>query len=177
MLSRKLLSRRIVAARPLSRALRPAASTTLRTQIRRAATDAPIEEDDDYSYAFVEPDAETDPGMNGGYINPPPIKRQHRDPYADWWDKQERRNYGEPVHEDNDILGMFSPEDYTHFSSGWGAVLLGTFIATTLGLCGIVKLYYPDKPSAPRTFPDGLEKELGGPTALRARKEGEDLSW
>lgn len=40
------------------------------------------------------------------------------------WDPQERRNYGEPVHEDNDILGIFSPEVYTHFTPGWGGVLL-----------------------------------------------------
>ena len=103
---------------------------------------------------------------NGGYVNPPAEKRQFRDPYADWWDKQERRNYGEPVHEDNDILGMFSLEEYTHFKPGHGFFLLGCFIATTLGLCGVVHMFYPDKPSAPREFPDGLERELGGPRAL-----------
>ena len=52
------------------------------------------------------------------------MKRQFRDPYADWWDPQERRNYGEAVHEDNDVLGVFSPEAYTHFSTGWGGVLM-----------------------------------------------------
>lgn len=45
-----------------------------------------------------------DPNMNGNYPDPSlnsalPVKRQFRDPYGDWWDKQERRNYGEPVHE------------------------------------------------------------------------------
>ncbi|KAK4981598.1 hypothetical protein LTR66_009858 [Elasticomyces elasticus] len=115
-------------------------------------------------------DAE-DPNMNGAYPNPPAIKRQHRDPYADWWDKQERRNYGEPVHEDNDILGMMSTEDYTHFKPGFGAVLLGTFVAAVFGLCGVVAQLYPDKPSVPRTFPGGLERELGGPKALPARKD------
>lgn len=107
--------------------------------------------------------------QNGGYINPPPEKRQFRDPYADWWDKQERRNYGEPVHEDNDILGMFSPEEYTHFKPGHAFFLMSCFIATTLGLCGVVSMFYPDKPSIPREFPDGLEKELGGPNALPVR--------
>lgn len=95
------------------------------------------------------------------------MKRSLRDPYDDWWDKQERRNYGEPVHEDNDILGVFSTEPYRHFSSGWGAVLLGTFVASVFTLCGVVSVYYPDKPSVPRTFPGGLEKELGGPGAVR----------
>jgi len=100
-------------------------------------------------------------------VNPPPEKRQFRDPYADWWDKQERRNYGEPVHEDNDILGVFSTEEYTHFTSGKGFFLLGCFIATVGGLCYVVGVTYPDKPSAPRTFEGGLETELGGPTAVR----------
>lgn len=104
---------------------------------------------------------------NGGYINPPRVKRQFRDPHGDWWDKQERRNYGEPVHEDNDILGMFSPEEYTHTKPGKGALQLLTYVGAVFGLCGIVSLYYPDKSSAPREFPGGLEKELGGPNAVR----------
>lgn len=94
------------------------------------------------------------------------MKRQLRDPYGDWWDKQERRNYGEPVHEDNDILGMFSTEPYSHYKPGFGFVLLGTFIATVFGLCAVVYQLYPDKPTVPRTFPGGLEAELGGPRAL-----------
>ena len=104
--------------------------------------------------------------QNGGYVNPPPEKRQFRDPHADWWDKQERRNYGEPVHEDNDILGMFSLEEYTHFKPAKAFFLMGCFITSVLGLCGVVRVYYPDRPSVPRTFPGGLDKELGGPTAL-----------
>ncbi|KAK4551873.1 hypothetical protein LTR86_010869 [Recurvomyces mirabilis] len=114
-----------------------------------------------------------DVNMNGNYPDPSltsalPIKRQFRDPYADWWDKQERRNYGETVHEDNDILGIFSPEEYTHFTPGWGAVLIGCFVATFSGLCFTVAQFYPDRPAVPRTFPDGLEKEMGGPLAPRA---------
>jgi len=106
-------------------------------------------------------------GKNGGYINPPPIKRSHRDPYGDWTDKQERRNFGEPVHEDNDILGVFSLDDYSHMSPGRGAVLWAGFIASVLGLGYAVKLTYPDRPSAPTEYPDGLEAELGGPGAVR----------
>jgi NADH dehydrogenase (ubiquinone) 1 beta subcomplex subunit 8 len=105
--------------------------------------------------------------QNGGYISPPRVKRQFRDPYGDWWDKQERRNYGEPVHEDNDILGMFSLEEYTHSTPGKAVFQIGCFVAAVLALCGVVALYYPDKPSAPREFEGGLERELGGPTAVR----------
>ncbi|PLN77712.1 hypothetical protein BDW42DRAFT_176368 [Aspergillus taichungensis] len=117
-----------------------------------------------------------DPLQNGGYENPPRVKRAFRDPRNDWWDKQERRNFGEPVHEENEILGVFSPEQYTHVSAGKGFFHLGVFVATFLGFCGVVSFYYPDKPSAPRTFPNGLEKELGGPNAAPARKSGEE-SW
>ena len=48
------------------------------------------------------------------------MKRAHRDPYGGWWDAQEKRNFGEPVHEDNEILSVFSPEQYTHVSPGKG---------------------------------------------------------
>ena len=61
---------------------------------------------------------------------------------------------------------MFSPEEYTHFKPSKGALLLGTFVATVLGLCAVVYPYYPDKPSAPRAFPGGLDIELGGPGTL-----------
>ncbi|KAI1099138.1 hypothetical protein F4804DRAFT_337516 [Jackrogersella minutella] len=117
-------------------------------------------------------DAE-DPNMNGGYIQPPPVKRQFRDPHADWWDKQERRNYGEPVHEDYDTLGMFSAHEYTWISPGKGLFQIGTFIAAVVGVSWIVGRLYPDKPSFPREFEGGLERELGGAGAWRARAPGD----
>ncbi|TVY37936.1 hypothetical protein LSUB1_G003159 [Lachnellula subtilissima] len=158
-----MLSRRIATARPLRAAL-PVAQRAIFGQQRFAQT---------ASYDYPELTAAQDPDMNGGYISPPPIKRQFRDPHADWWDKQERRNYGEPVHEDADIMGMFSPEEYTWVKPGKGALQLGAFILTVFGFSGIVSLYYPDRPSAPKEYEDGLERELGGPTALRAHKAGD----
>jgi len=122
---------------------------------------------------IVEPD---DPEMNGNYQNPPAMKRQFRDPYADWWDKQERRNFGEPVHEDNDILGIFSLEEYTHMTPARGFLLWGGFISAVLGLSVLVRAYYPDRPSAPKEYADGLEAELGGKGALRAWK-AEDTEY
>ncbi|KKK12756.1 hypothetical protein P175DRAFT_0501057 [Aspergillus ochraceoroseus IBT 24754] len=116
-----------------------------------------------------------DPLQNGNYQNPPRVKRATRDPYGDWWDKQERRNFGEPVHEDNEILGVFSPEQYNHVTPRKGLFQLGAFVVTFLGLCGVVSLYYPDKASTPKTYTDGLEKELGGANAVTARKDGD--SW
>lgn len=43
---------------------------------------------------------------------------------------------------------------------------MGTFIASVFGLCAAVKSVYPDKLSAPKTYPDGLEAELGGKGAM-----------
>lgn len=108
--------------------------------------------------------------QNGGYVQPPPIKRQFRDPHGDWWDKQERRNFGEPCHEDYDQLGMFTPYAYTWVSPGTGLAQIGLFIATFLSVCYAVKLTYPDRPSYPREFEGGLERELGGPGAARVSK-------
>lgn len=99
-------------------------------------------------------------------MNGPASKRALRDPYEDWWDKQERRNYGEPVHEDNDIYGMFTTEPYTWTTPGHGIKLQGAFVVALVGLLSVVYATYPGKPSVPRTFPGGLEKELGGPGAV-----------
>lgn len=97
------------------------------------------------------------------------MKRALRDPYGGWWDQQERRNFGEPVHEENEVLGVFSPEQYTHVTSRKAFIQVGGFVAAFLGLCGVVSLFYPDRPSAPKTYPDGLEKELGGRNAVSVR--------
>ncbi len=97
------------------------------------------------------------------------MKRQHRDPHADWWDKVDRRNYGEPVHENHDVLGRFTPEDYTHFKPGRAFACFVSFWVAYAGLCGVVALTYPDRPHTMRTFEDGLEAELGGPKAVRVR--------
>ncbi|EDO00399.1 hypothetical protein SS1G_14269 [Sclerotinia sclerotiorum 1980 UF-70] len=167
-----LKSPRIAAARPLRTSLIPRQATLIpqRCASQSAASSGPAYP----AYPQTKTDIE-DPGMNGGYINPPRVKRQFRDPHADWWDKQERRNYGEPVHEDNDILGMFSPEEYTHQKPGTAALQLGVFVLSVFGLCTVVGMMYPDKQSVPREFEGGLERELGGPTAVRARAAGDPL--
>ncbi len=57
---------------------------------------------------------------------------------------------------------MFSPEEYTHFKPGWGIVCIGIFVATFMGVVGVVRMNYPDKPSVERGFEGGLDRELGG---------------
>ena len=157
-----MLTRRLATALPPTRVVRtpPIVAFTQRRNayyVRRVRT---------YLEWVMENPEERDPGMNGGYKNPPATLRQFRDPYADWWDKQERRNFGEPVHEDNDILGMFSPHEYTHFTPGWGAICLGSFVVTFLGVVAVARMVTPDMPSVKRGYEGGLDRELGGEGAL-----------
>jgi NADH dehydrogenase (ubiquinone) 1 beta subcomplex subunit 8 len=72
------------------------------------------------------------------------------------------------VHEDHDILGMFSTWDYTWISAGKGLFQIGCFVAVFLSVCYAVKLTYPDRVSYPREFEGGLERELGGKGTIRA---------
>lgn len=73
------------------------------------------------------------------------------------------------LHEDDDILGRFTPEEYTWTTPKKGIVMVGTFVLTMFGFCGVVYNLYPDRPAVPRRFPhDGLVEALGGPTALPA---------
>jgi hypothetical protein len=70
------------------------------------------------------------------------------------------------VHEDNDVLGVFSLEDYNVFTSKGAFQGWGIFISGILGLLGVVYLVLPDKPAVPRTAPGGLLEEYGGPGAM-----------
>ncbi|KAH8904949.1 hypothetical protein BR93DRAFT_898352 [Coniochaeta sp. PMI_546] len=164
-----MLSRRIARASALA-AARPLPAVQQRTFISKTIKGR---QEELYPDEPTLTDAE-DPGMNGGYINPPEIKRQFRDPHADWWDKQERRNYGEPVHENHDQMGVFTPHEYTWVSPAKGFFQFGCFIAVLVGLCYTVKAVYPDKKSYPREFEGGLERELGGAGAIRARAPGDE---
>jgi NADH dehydrogenase (ubiquinone) 1 beta subcomplex subunit 8 len=145
-----MLSRQALATRSIPRIL-PKPTTT-----RNLATTSYLQARTDVNVL--------DPGLNGGYPNPPAIKRQFRDPHGKYWDQQERRNYGEPIHEDNDVLGIFTTEAYTWTKPGKGAVMFATFIASVFGLATVVGWVYPDKPAVAREF--DLMAELGGKEAL-----------
>ncbi|KAK2787659.1 hypothetical protein FQN52_007150 [Onygenales sp. PD_12] len=142
----------------LSRQFVAAAKLPARTLVRPHASVSQVR--------FASQTPSEDPEMTGGYQNPPAEKRQFRSPYTKWWDQQDRRNFGEPVHEDNDILNIFSTEKYSHFKPAKGFFLLGCAVASVFVLSGTVSQFYPDKPSVPRTYPDGLERELGGPNTM-----------
>ena len=75
------------------------------------------------------------------------------------------------MQEDNDILGMFTPEDYNFYTAPQAFGLIGCFVAAFLGLCMTVRRYYPDRVAVDRGFEGGLDRELGGPGALLVRTE------
>lgn len=47
--------------------------------------------------------------------------------------------------------------------------MIASFIAAFAAVSGLVYLNYPDKAAFPREFEGGLERELGGPSAVRVR--------
>ena len=72
------------------------------------------------------------------------------------------------MHEDDDILGRFTPEEYTPYKPGMAFFLVGCVVASVLAFASLTSYTYPDAPAVPRTFgEDGLESELGGPGAVR----------
>lgn len=73
------------------------------------------------------------------------------------------------MHEDNDILGVFSLEDYRHMTPARGFVMWMGFLATVGGLSYACAVTYPDRPSAPKEYENGLDRELGGAGAVRVR--------
>lgn len=62
---------------------------------------------------------------------------------------------------------MFSVHEYTHFPVGHAALLFACAPITVLMLCYAVSFGYPDRPSYPREFEGGLDRELGGADAVR----------
>jgi NADH dehydrogenase (ubiquinone) 1 beta subcomplex subunit 8 len=64
-------------------------------------------------------------------------------------------------------MGLFSTEEYTHAKPSTAFFQLGCFVTAVFGLCGVVYMFYPDTPTVPREFEGGLERELGGPEAVR----------
>jgi NADH dehydrogenase (ubiquinone) 1 beta subcomplex subunit 8 len=89
---------------PVSRIASALPRTYATATIREATPDKSAEQAEQASEDL------SDPNMNGNYPDPSktsalPLKRQFRDPRGQWWDPQERRNYGEPVHEVRTMLG------------------------------------------------------------------------
>ncbi|KAJ8072380.1 hypothetical protein PM082_015939 [Marasmius tenuissimus] len=125
--------------------------------------------------AFVEPQAaepET-PEILTEYPDVTPINRQYLPPKG-WQDNQYRRNYGDALHEREELYSMWSP-DIPGINPN---VALRRFALAFLGFAGtfmLIKEYVTPEPHfIRRTYPyGGLVKELGGTEENKARVEEE----
>lgn len=79
------------------------------------------------------------------------------------------RNWGEPLHEDNDILGVFSLHNYDHMTPARAGVMWLGFLGSLGALSYAVYMTYPDRPAVPKEYEGGLDAELGGIGAVRVR--------
>lgn len=74
---------------------------------------------------------------------------------------------------------MFALEDYNHMTTSRGLLMWAGFISAVLGLSYAVYATYPGKPGTPTEYPGGLDRELGGPGAVRVSRAHSSgaLSW
>lgn len=104
----------------------------------------------------------------GDYNNVKPILAQDKDPYAKYDDQQNRRNVNDPLHIDDDLHDMWSPDYFQFVSDKTALKHNGIFFSLIIGF-GTAIWYFelnPAKPAMPRSFPfGGLAKELGSGSA------------
>ncbi|KAI0925791.1 hypothetical protein AcW1_008123 [Taiwanofungus camphoratus] len=127
--------------------------------LRSYATPATFKEDED-------------PQLDG-YPQLPYVSRQ-RLPARGWDDWQMRRNFGDTLHERDEILSMWGPDAPVVPQS----TALRHLIIATLGFVsfGFFAKFFliPDRPAVPRDYPfSGLVAELGGLEDNKARSEAE----
>ncbi|KAL4401265.1 mitochondrial respiratory chain complex I protein [Malassezia pachydermatis] len=120
----------------------------------------------------IVPGSKVDPQL-GDYPAMPMENQQFRPYSRHWWDTQDRRQYGETLHEQDDVLNMWSPDAY----KTPGPLALRHFL-TAVGLIAafsyVVYSTVPEAPMMRKTFPrNGLADELGGPQAA-ARSEQDE---
>ncbi|OBZ84993.1 NADH dehydrogenase [ubiquinone] 1 beta subcomplex subunit 8, mitochondrial [Choanephora cucurbitarum] len=111
----------------------------------------------------------------GDYPNLPRISAQERGPFG-WDDPQDKRNFGEPVHEEDEIMGVWAPDLHT-YSPHKAAAQLALAFGIFGGIATLVYKTYPESPVVKRTYPyNGLTEEFGEretDTRPRAARAGE----
>lgn len=100
----------------------------------------------------------------GDYPNFKPVLAQSKDPYGKYDDQQHRRNLNDPMHIDEDLYDMWSPDYYQHVSDKTALKHNGIFFSCVLGFGALIWYFEanPEKPAMPRSYTaGGLARELG----------------
>ncbi|KAF8150788.1 hypothetical protein B0H34DRAFT_801714 [Crassisporium funariophilum] len=116
---------------------------------------------------------ESDPQLNG-YPQLPFVSRQTLPPLG-WQDPLTRRNFGDTLHEQEEVLSMWGPDPAPIPVN----VALRQFMVATIGFVAfgflVKEIITQDPPAIRREYPyDGLAKELGGLEENKARAESVD---
>ncbi|KJA26402.1 hypothetical protein HYPSUDRAFT_36721 [Hypholoma sublateritium FD-334 SS-4] len=120
------------------------------------------------SYATF-PREEPDPQLNG-YPELPSIPRQNLPPLG-WTDNLTRRNFGDTLHEQDEVLSMWGP-DAPPLPPTTALRQLLIAISGFVAAGFAIKALTPDPPAVRREYPfGGLIKELGGLEENQARPE------
>ncbi|KAF9400020.1 hypothetical protein BGX21_005154 [Mortierella sp. AD011] len=111
---------------------------------------------------FLPGDKITGETQIGSYPNMPMYNQQWRDgsPSAGYWDRQDRRNFGETVPEEDEVLNIWSP-DVGDFPAAFGAKCLAVAAAIFLGFGYLVSETRPEPHFERRGYTDGLLDDLG----------------
>ncbi|KZV93844.1 hypothetical protein EXIGLDRAFT_767709 [Exidia glandulosa HHB12029] len=125
--------------------------------------------------APVEP---RDPQLGPDYPNVPREYAQTRNPLGGesgrWWDMQNRRNFGEPLHAEDEALSVWSP-DVPHVPPQRALFHFSIACLCFVAYGVFVPFIQVESPAAPRSYPyDGLVTELGGLEENKARVETVD---
>ncbi|KAJ1933186.1 hypothetical protein EC988_009203 [Linderina pennispora] len=112
----------------------------------------------------------------GDYPNLPQRFAEDR-PQRGWWDRQMRRNFGEPILEQDEIFNMWAPTRYA--SPGWKRVTkMWLGVIGTIGTVYYVISKTRPEPVAVRAFypGNGLKEELGGVATRTIQDSVEEAS-
>ncbi|PFH52924.1 hypothetical protein AMATHDRAFT_55791 [Amanita thiersii Skay4041] len=123
-----------------------------------------------FSRSYASGVEEPDPQLNG-YPQLPWVSRQSLPPKG-WNDDLMRRNYGDTLHEQEEVLSMWGPD----VAPLPPQTALKQFLLAAAGFVGFgyfIRDYItPDVPAIRREYPyDGLVTELGGMNENKARVE------
>ncbi|EMR09908.1 hypothetical protein PNEG_01668 [Pneumocystis murina B123] len=96
--------------------------------------------------------SKNDNSITGNYpSNIPFVNRQTRTPYdPEYFDVTERRKFGEILHEQDEILSMFSPDIHSHVTSSKAILHLFTFGFIVVTISSIAYIFRPKPLAAPR---------------------------